>query len=412
MLSFELFYRFLLSRRAESLIKTISRISVIGLWLGVSALIIVVSVMNGFHRSIRSRLLSVEPHLVLEFGDLNSVSELISHPLHKKILDMGAHFVSPVSRQDVILRTTDGLIQGAVAQGVTRERLLQLFEYGEKREERRDPKLKEKIKNMAPGEIILGEGLAHSVGLFRDDFVTLIPPETLLMPADEVPQVFQALVKGFISTDIERIDDQSFYYIIDESLPRLRQETSGSLALEVWLDDPDRADFIKGKLESEHLSEKLKVETWQSRNANLFFALKMEKVVVSLLVSLSTLIAGLSIISVMVLLLTQKRKDIGHLLALGLTRRKTRALFVNIGLYLALMGIFAGVITGVLGSVLIDTFSKDVLPAFYEETNIPAEVRVSQVLLIVAFGFSFGFLTLNLTMRWLSSFQSGDVLRG
>ncbi len=372
-----------------------------------SALIIVVSVMNGFNRSIQSRLLTVEPHLVLEFDDIKSVSELREHPLYKKIREFEPTFITPVSHQDVILRTPEGFVQGAVAYGVTRRRLLQLLEYGEKKNNQKDNDLREKIKNLSSGELILGERLASSIGLFRDDSVVLIPPETLLLPSDEVPKLSQALVKGFINTDIDRIDSQSFFYIIGESLPHLQSTVSHRLGLEVWLDKPNQAGAITKHL----VSEGVKVETWQSRNANLFFALKMEKTVIGLLVALSTLIAGLSIISVMVLLLTQKRKDVGNLLAMGLTKKKTKALFVNIGLYLTLFGIFAGVLTGVFGSFLIDTFSKDVLPAFYEETSIPADVQLKQVLSIVVFGFVFGFVTLSLAMRRLSSLHPSEILR-
>ena len=407
MLSFEFFLRFLLSKRAGSLVKTISYISFSGLWLGVSALIIIISVMNGFNQSIQSRLLTVEPHLVLEFDDFKSVSEIKNHSLYGKVKGLGTSFVTPVSHQDVILRTREGFIQGAVAHGVTRRRLLQLLEYGEKKSGRKDPELRKKIQGLSSGELVLGERLASSIGLFRDDSVILIPPETLLLPADEVPRLSKGLVKGFITTDIDRIDGQSFFYIIGESLPHLQKTASRKLSLEVWLNDPDQAETVKKQL----TSKGVKIETWQSRNASLFFALKMEKMVIGLLVALSTLIAGLSIISVMVLLLTQKRKDVGNLLAMGLTQKKTKALFVNIGLYLALLGIFAGVLTGVLGSYLIDTFSKDVLPTFYEETNIPARVQWKQVLSVMIFGFLFSFLALNLTMRKLSSFHPSEILR-
>ena len=407
MLSFDFFLRFLLSKKAGSLVRTISYINFLGLWLGVSALIIVVSVMNGFNRSIHSRLLAVEPHLILEFNKIHSVSEVKNHPLYKRINELEVDFVTPVSRQDVILRTREGFVQGAVAHGVTRRRLLQLLEYGEKRADQKDPNLKEKIQNLSSGELILGERLASSVGLFRDDSVVLIPPETLLLPTDEVPRFSQALVKGFINTDIDRVDNQSFFYIIGESLPHLQKTASRKLSLEVWLKDPIQAEMIKKQL----ALEDVKIETWQSRNASLFFALKMEKMVIGLLVALSTLIAGLSIISVMVLLLTQKRKDVGNLLVMGLTQEKTRNLFVNIGLYLTLFGIVAGVLTGVFGSFFIDAFSKDVLPAFYEETNIPADVQWEQVLSIVIFGFVLSFLALHLTIKKLSSFQPSKILR-
>ena len=140
----------MLSKRAGSLVKTISYISFSGLWLGVSALIIVVSVMNGFNHSIQSRLLAVEPHLVLELDDLKSVLEVKNHPLYKKINKLGASFITPVSHQDVILRTREGFVQGAVAHGVTRQRLLQLLEYGEKKNSQKDPDLKKKDPEPVP----------------------------------------------------------------------------------------------------------------------------------------------------------------------------------------------------------------------------------------------------------------------
>lgn len=407
MLSFELFFRFLLSKRAGSLVKTIARISIVGIWLGVSALIIVVSVMNGFNRSIRDRLLQVEPHLSIEFDNEKS-TDIVKHPVYEELKALDVKFMAPVSHQDVILRTAEGVVQQAIASGVTRDRLTQLFDYSNKRTGEKDLELKEKIQKLAAGEVILGVGLADSIGLFRDDTFVIIPPETLLLPAGEIPQLARASVKGFLLTDVERIDGLSFYYILEESFPRLTSSVGRHLYLEIWLQDPNQAASIKKELAPFNLN----IETWKERNASLFFALKVEKIVVSLLVGLSTLIAGLSIISVMVLLLTLKRKDVGNLLAMGMTQKQTKKTFVTIGMFLTLSGVIAGVITGVLGSFMIDRFSQDVLPAFYEETNIPSEVQALQVLGIVFFGFLFSYFALEVTIRKLSSFRPSEILRG
>ncbi len=131
-----------------------------------------------------------------------------------------------------------------------------------------------------------------------------------------------------------------------------------------------------------------------------------------MLVGLSTLIAGFSIISVMVLLLTQKRKDIGHFLAMGLTAQNTKKLFIGVGMILALTGVFGGIITGILGSYVVDTYSQDVLPAFYEETNIPAEVRWYQIFAIIAIAILFSLIALSFTMRRLLHLKPSEVLRG
>lgn len=408
MLSFEFFHRFLISRRAGSLVKTISRISITGIWLGVMALIVVVSVMNGFNRSIRDRLLEVEPHLVIDFNEINQAEQILEHPVYEKLKKFETELVAPISHQDVILRTSDGFVQHAVGNGVTRERLLQLLEFANQKSGQVDEDLKEKIENLGSGEVILGVGLADMIGLFREDTMVIIPPENLLLPSSEIPTLSRGTVKGFLLTDVERIDDRSFYYILDQSFPRLRNTAGRSIALEVWLQDAEQADWIKSQLAMSDLS----IETWKERNASLFFALKIEKFVVSFLVGLSTMIAGLSIISVMVLLLTQKRKDVGNLLAMGMTKKDTKNTFVSIGMFLALFGVLGGLISGVILAMVVDRFSDDVLPAFYQETNIPAEVQVWQVGGIVLIAVVFSYFALNVTMKRLSSFKPSEILRG
>ncbi|NQZ19068.1 MAG: ABC transporter permease, partial [Bdellovibrionales bacterium] len=320
------------------MVKTISYISVVGIWLGVAALIIVVSVMNGFNKSIRSRLLEVEPHLVVHFNDHNSVKKIKEDETFKKLKALEGAEVSLYSNQDVIVRTSDGFVQGAVASGISRERLISLIEFANRKKGIEDNELIEKVKNLAPGEAILGMGLADGMGLFRDDNIVLIPPENLLLPAGEIPKVSQATVRGFLLTEVERIDGKTLFYILDESFPRLQQSASRKLGVEVWLPDAEDAASVKASV----MKEGLEIETWKERNASLFFALKLEKIVVSVLVGLSTLIAGLSIISVMVLLLTQKKKDIGNLLAMGMTRKETKRIFVNVGLYLSMGGVALG----------------------------------------------------------------------
>ena len=146
MLSFEFFHRFLLSKRAGSLVKTISRISILGIWLGVAALIVVVSVMNGFNRSIRDRLLEVEPHMVVDFKNLKSASEIKKHPINEKLKKYPTELTTPISQQDVILRTADGFVQQGLATGVTRERLYHLIDYANKKSGQNDPDLKVRLK--------------------------------------------------------------------------------------------------------------------------------------------------------------------------------------------------------------------------------------------------------------------------
>ena len=257
MLSFEFFHRFLLSRRAGSLVKSIARISIVGIWLGVTALIIVMSVMNGFNRSIKGRMLEVEPHLVIDFtGDMD-LEQTYQHPVYEQLKSDPKNLMAPVTKQDVILRTREGYVQHAIANGVTAERLHDLIEYGAKKRGQLEPELLDKVKGMKPGEVVLGMGLADAIGLFKDDTVVLIPPENLLLPASEIPVVSQATVKGFMLTDVARVDDHSFFYIIGQSFPRLKNSASRVTSLEVWLEDAYSAASVKAGLSQEGV----KVET-------------------------------------------------------------------------------------------------------------------------------------------------------
>ena len=406
-LGFEFFHRFLISKRAGSLVKTISRISILGIGLGVASLVLVMSVMNGFNRSIRSRLLAVEPHLSLHFRGLKTPSQIQAHEIYKKLQATKPVLMALTAQQDVILRTADGFVQGAVAHGVSPERLLQLLQYAHKKAGKTGQDLPLQIPQLKRGEIILGAGLADKIGLFREDSLVIIPPETLLTPMDEAPKLSQAVVGGFLVTDVDRIDRQSFFYILNHSFPRLRGTLGRTLALEVWLKDPEQAQSLKLQL----ASEQVRVETWKDRNASLFFALQIEKFVVSFLVGLSTLIAGLSIIAVMWLLLTQKKKDVGNLLAMGMTPQEAKKTFVFIGMCLALTGVMGGLLTGILASVLVDRYSQNLLPAFYEETNIPTEIHWLQILVILSLALISSYLTLKITMKKLSAFNPSEILR-
>ena len=151
--------------------------------------------------------------------------------------------------------------------------------------------------------------------------------------------------------------------------------------------------------------------TWIDRNSTLFFALKLEKVVIAILVGLSTLFAALSIISVMMLLLIQKRRDIGNFLAMGMTPARVKILFIRLGSLLTLLGLFGGLVVGLILCFVVDNFSEGLLPQFYEEQNIPAEVHGFQILFFLVALFAFTYLCLQWALRSLGNIQPSKALR-
>ena len=340
--------RFLFSRRAGALIKTISWLSVFGIGIGVSSLIVVLSVMNGFNRSIRERKFSVEPHLVVLF-EQKSMKDVKDHPATRWIEAQKNIQMSFSETQDLILRSSDGFVQGAIAQGVSEDTLKLLF----KAKTRSSEGAKKKERILKPGEVLVGVGLGDIMGLFEGDQVVALSPESLLTTQDGAKNFETLKVKDFIQTDIEDIDTRKIYYQIDETLLRFRKTASLERTLELRIPDAENFKPIKNKIESFGV----KVDSWQDRNSNLFYSLKLEKFVVGLLLGLSTLIASFSLVTVMVLLVTQKRKDIGLMLALGFHPMSLRKVFVHVGVFLGSLGIFGGALLGLGLSFVIQRYS-------------------------------------------------------
>lgn len=399
----EFLYKFLFSRRAGALIKIISWLAIIGLGTGVASLILVLSVMNGFNKSIRARKFSAEPHLVINMSD-KSKKDIKQHP-GVLWLEQQKDIQFDISEsQDVILRTSDGFVQGAIAQGISQETLSTMIKESRKRHHQSE---KEEI-TLKPGQAVFGGALGDVMGLFEGDQLTVVTPESLLGSQDAIPVFERITVKNFIRTEIDEIDSQKIYYITGESLVRLRNSASLQRTVEIRLPDPENFYATKKKLESFNL----KVESWQDRNSNLFYSLKLEKFVVGLLLGLSTLIASFSLVTVMTLLVTQKRKEIGLLMALGFTAGRLQKIFTRVGLALAGFGIVGGLSLGVGVSLFLGKYSEGFLPNVYEETNVPTEVQLSQVVIVLSLAVVFALVTTWVSVRKISHLQPVDALRG
>lgn len=402
--SVDFLLKFLFSRKAGALIKIISWLSVVGIGTGVASLILVLSVMNGFNRSIRERKFSVEPHLVAYFDQM-SLEQIHKHA-GWEWLKRQSGFQSDISEtQDVVLRTTDGFVQGAVAQGVSRETLEYILSRSEKF---RDPDIRRPLMELRPGEILVGGGVGDIMGLFENDQLVVISPESLLGPRESFKKVEMVRVKDFLRTDVDEIDSQKIIYILGETLVQLRNTASLERVVEIRLPDPENYAAAKSHLESLGL----RVDSWKERNSNLFYSLKLEKFVVGLLLGLSTLIASFSLVTVMVLLLTQKRKDIGLLLAMGFVPVQLKNVFVRIGVYLSVLGIVGGAALGITLSLLVGKYSSGLLPNIYSETNIPSEIHGTQVLIVFIVALIMSYMTTWLSIRKIADWQPVQALKG
>ncbi len=417
MLTWHLFRHFLFSKRAGALVRTVARICVFGVAIGVFALVVILSVMNGFNRSIRERLLAVEPHLIVSVEGAEGLQpdQLEVHPVLAQL--RAHHEVSAafwLEMQDVIVRTVEGYVSGGVARGVEKESFVTILSETQRLDDEMAgetavspaPIIEEDFE-LAPDEVYVGIELANQLGVFPGDSVTLIAPEALLLPPGEVPPFERARIAGILRSNFADVDAQSLFYDRRAGLKRLSGTASFQREIEVRLHDPEHEGELVKLLESQGHQ----VESWRERNSSLFYALKLEKLVVGLLVGLSALIAAFSIVTVMVLLMTQKRRDIGLFLTIGLSARKTQRLFMGVGFVLSAFGLFTGLMFGLITCWLVDRYSHGVLPDIYYDSSIPAEVDPVQIAYIIAFAIVFCFMSSWLATRRFVNLAPAEALK-
>lgn len=404
--SYDFFVKFLFSRRAGALVKTISWLCVFGIGVGVGALILILSVMNGFNKSMKARKFSAEPHLVIYLGKM-PIAEAKVLPVVEWLNSQPGFQYDFTENQDVILRNDEGFVQGGIAQGVSQETLAYILNETRKRQKKQS--LRPEEAALKPGEVMVGSGLGDIMGLFESDNLVVIPPESLLAPKGSLPPVEKVHVKGFMETEVEEIDTRKMYYTLGETLTRLRTSASLERTLEIRIPDPDQYAPVQSYIQKNF---KLKIDSWKDRNSNLFYSLKLEKIVVGILLGLSTLIASFSLVTVMALLVTQKKRDIGLLMALGFDPISLQKIFLGIGMMLSGIGIFGGLAFGLTITWWIGNFSDGFLPKIYEETNIPTVLDSAQVCIVMFFAIVFAVLTTWISVRKISELEPVEALRG
>jgi lipoprotein-releasing system permease protein len=404
MFSWMIFRHYLLSRRSGSLIRLIAWLCMAGVGIGVASLIIVLSVMNGFNLKIRQNMLNVEPHLVisnLKPDQADLVRKLVGG-------DIESFWYS--ENQDVVLRTADGVFSGAIAKGLEPQGIRDWLKHVWKpktsgNESTVDPSTLE----LGPRQAVIGVDLASNLGVFDGDDLYVIPPETLLMPKGEFPKYEKVTIKGIISTQMPDIDGKMFIYNSNNTL-RGWWKNSASIenGFEIRLRHPYDADAIAERVRAKGY----KIQSWHERNTALFFALKMESLAMTIFLSLAVLITSFSIVSVMVLLITQKRREMGMLMAMGFSKSDTRKAFTLVGVYLSAIGVGFGVLFGCSVALFMDYFPIEVLPDIYYDSTLPAHLSSHIVVGVIVGAAALSIIGSYVPVRLYVDPTPADSLRG
>ena len=355
--------RYLASRRGTRFLSLITLIAIGGVAVGVMALIVVIAVMTGLQKDLKDKILGVNPHIwVMTYGESMRMDDW-RDALGKTRQVPGVSAAAPFIHTEVGLRNRAGYSEAAILRGVDPD------EGGPAVTEitammRQKGLLRPVAGNTLP-PIVLGESLANRASLLEGDTVTIISFQNARVSAvgGLMPMMRQYRVAGTFRTGMYEYDNKFMYTSLGaaQSLAGLGDAVSG---LEVRVPDPMDATEI-GAAITDRLGLPYRTDDWKSMNAALFSALKLEKLAMGIILLLIVIVAAFNIVSTLVMVVTDKTREIGILKSMGLTSKKVLRIFVLQGLVIGIVGSLLGGTGGVLLTWIIDR---------YELIRIPGDI--------------------------------------
>ena len=395
--------RYTRSKRREGFVSFISGFSLFAMALGVMALIVVLSVMNGFDREIKSRLLQVVPHIT--GTSVQGVSAAEIDQLRERLLDGQSPVISvtPMAQSFVMLSYQSqqlGLSMQAIDPGWPSAQLLQ------------EQMISGHVEQLRPGEfgIILGSQVARRLGVFIGDKLQLTLPKVTVTPAGIFPRI-----KSFVVTGIFQVGaqvDSSVSFVHQRDARKLLQLGERYQGVQLTLDDAYQADAWLANNPQPLAGQNWR--TWTQSMGTLFQAMRMEKLVVSLLLSVIIAVAAFYIIASLVLMVADKRSDIAVVRTLGASSAMVIKVFMVQGLAVGFLGIFVGTVLGCLLAIFIGdivSFIETLFgvylfdPSVYLISALPSRLLAGDVATVVLSAGALSFLA-TLYPAW----RAGQVL--
>ena len=402
--------RYTRARRRNHFVSFISGVSILGITIGVWALITVLSVMNGFERELRERILSVASHATVSartgwLEDWPALSQSVSE--HPEVL-AAAPFIYGQG-----LLTRADTVSGVLIRGVLPEK---------------EKEVSSILDHLTSGEsgslrqggwnIVLGAQLARSLGVNVGDRVTLIAPRGKITPAGLLPRMRRFEVSAIFEMDMYEYDS-GIALIHLEDAARLLETDGGVTGVRLRLDEIYRAPLVSQQLR-QRLGGNFRLTDWTREHANFFTALKIERRVMFVILLLIIAVAAFNIVSTLVMVVTDKRADVAILRTLGLGPLQVMAVFIVQGVVIGFGGTLVGGVLGVLTALNIETlvpwvenlFGIEFFPAsVYVISDFPAQLKWPDVYLISGVSFLIC-LAATLYPAWRASrTQPAEALR-
>lgn len=405
--------RYLLAKRRQTFISLITLISIAGVAVGVMALIVVLAVMNGFQEDLRSRILGITSHIVA--GNYGGVMTNYRSVMKEIESVPGVVAVTPFTYAPVMLSSGTN-VAGGILRGVDPATAYKVISIQESliRGNLSDllppsPADSSRPPDASPG-IILGVEMANSLNVHQGEWVTVISPVGRLTPMGQVPRSKLFQVVGIIQSGMYEYDNQLAYV----SIPAAQQFLGMGDAvtgIEVKIANIYDAAAIAAALRV-RLGYSCWVRDWMQMNRSLFSALKLEKVVMFVILTLIVLVAAFNIISSLIMLVMEKTRDIAILKAMGATTASIRKIFVMEGLLIGVSGTILGLIGGFVLCGLLKRYHFIELPRdVYNLTTLPVKLEALDVAAIACSAIVISLIATLYPSRQAAKLDPSEALR-
>jgi lipoprotein-releasing system permease protein len=360
-------------------------ISVGGVAVGVMALLVVLSVMSGFHEDLQKKILGVNAHVVvLNYrGTMPEYKEVAEKVRHDRDILSSAPFIL-----GQVMVSSGKRAQGVFLRGVDPATELKTTDIGKFMKEGDVYDLR---SNDGPPGIIIGRELSSSVGVFKGDLVTVLSPVGKIGPLGMLPKAREFRVSGIFEVGMFEYDSNLVLTDL-KTAQEFFDMGDAVTGVQLRLDDIYKASAVRERVQKT-LGFPLYAKDWMQMNRNLFSALKLEKFAMFIILILIILVASFNIVSMLIMNVVEKKREIAILKAMGATDRGVMHIFMMQGLFIGIVGTIVGVAGGYLLCYILNTYQIIKLPAdVYYLSHLPVKTKLIDFLVVSVSAVTISFL--------------------
>ncbi|MDA8688098.1 lipoprotein-releasing ABC transporter permease subunit [Candidatus Pelagibacter bacterium] len=363
-------------KKKEGFLKTISIFSFLGIMLGVAILIIVMSVMNGFKKDLTKKILGLNPHIVIQPNSF-IIDEAYIFQLKEKFKDITIS--KSFSGEGIIISNNNA--KGVILKSVnTKEKKSINF--------LKKSLVNGDVKNFSKNTVFVGSELAYNQNLNEGDYVSLMSSAFIATPLGSVPKQESFKIAGIFNTGFLEFD-QNVVFLNTQDVLSIFDKTDEDQNIEIYLNQPLEANAYKKKIQK--INQNYFIYTWSDLNKTFFSALKVERNVMFIILTLIVIVAAFNIISGLTILIKNKTKEIAILKTLGLSNQSIKKSFFLTGFSIGFFATICGIIFGVIFSlnieririILSSLFNLEIFPSdIYILDKLPSEINFISILII------------------------------